>query len=1173
MAGLVPAGSESAAAPAPVLEGWLMKRSKTLHVWRPRWLALWSDPAHRQSLDASTDIRGKACSESFALARVLSAKAVRDAYFGRPHCFVIQYIEGDEVGSALELEATFVASSSSSRVTARGSLGSVAARSSNANAIKRRDVGLQASSDSERAAWLEAVLKGAREVAEAVAKARVAAATAAEAEVEAKRRANQPKGEDSNAERNEDPEGRCKGKGKSKGPPAPSSGKGKVGSSLPPPPLILGAGKGGNAKGTSKGGKGVPSLNLSGLNSASPQDGPSPFRSARGAPSLPLGRRMGLKDGGEMRPITARGEPGGSIFDDLLEEGQRTGRGKRMADIEALRKVFQQAPAQPPSNGAMTARAVLQTRRRVPESTVLSQKEAQNMAIVLRAMPIRGQDLVNAVESLTPGTLDVERLERLAEALPTEEAMNSLRNFSGSEEALRDVERQMIPLARVTRLREHLRALRVAVELETQQERLTKHFRVLQAACGELRTSRTFRSVLAAVLVMFNYVNFGSTDLEDGARCFDITTLLRLKEFKASAGPFPNCHALHFIVMRLLSERADVAAGSLQSELGHVSKASELTLSDVKGVVASLQRDIQFLSAERSEHPTAYGGKALPAHQGCVVPPEDDFLKAGSKKTPRELEDVTCLSPPRSPQRRSEGRANSPRSSWFAGESDVTTSPPSQRETLCSPKTKSMFTQVRAWLRQRAGPEGNIDASMSVPPVSAPLGAPCATCLLVGDPDVHGGGVWRKVWAEVRAPGLLLLDDNCSPDSAHEGARYVAFAGAEVVPLSSPLASLEARDASETQPYSFELQNVLMQGQLNSSGGSRLWLSADDALNAKRWCWALRALSMAPGAGFLWIHHGSGIWRRRWAMLLQGDASQPGSPPLFVWYRTPGELLRGEPPIGGIRIVEGVEVATFVERRSREAAKCPFGFKVISPNYQAEEAEASWLVPPPSSSSPRKGGKAAPGLPPSLTFLCASSQLDMERWVLLLRDREAAVASAIFKDRDHSSMGPSPIRDIFAWIATDLSRDATNGSEQEEERFGEVPSGRPPLALPGLRLSEALPTIAEVRPARISGASDSPARRRSMTEDSATTQGLDDGATSFTSDSSFAADEDEEDDDDPNADQNLPVHKLSQLLQRVEASAGQLTLGLNTTTNECRQLLTYFGQSPHDASLLLLSQQ
>jgi len=327
---------------------------------------------------------------------------------------------------------------------------------------------------------------------------------------------------------------------------------------------------------------------------------------------------------------------------------------------------------------------------------------------------------------------------------------------------------------------------------------------------------------------------------------------------------------------------------------------------------------------------------------------------------------------------------------------------------------------------------------------------------------------------------------------------------------------------------------------------------------------------VAPGAGFLWVSHGSGIWRWRWATLCSSRVE--GSTRLLVWYRTPGEMLRGEQPIGGVQLGGRIEVQTFVETGSKEAIRRPFGFKVTVLGDDAE-AKATW---------------ASQVVQPSVTSLCATSQADMEQWIKALHGVNARAARRRLSTQDFATFisdapemtprkremkaDPSEpktprLQDIFEFIGLDPA---------------ELPLGATPRDTPASPRHPTSPRRAPVSPRRalVTGA------RASLTQHqqrSTTTVTITEESDETDTCSSVSSDEGS-DDGDSDAERShqtprrshegdLPIHQLGLLAQRLDASVGQLTQGLNAATAECRRLLTYFRQQSHDANPLLLQQQ
>lgn len=110
----------------PLLEGWVMKRSKRLHIWRRRWASLWVTGSGER-LDFSVHRDYTHVTESFPLRCIRAVRAVSDFHYRRPSCMFVECITSATVDE-----------------------------------IACRLIGLQFDSDEERDSWLAAVSRASR---------------------------------------------------------------------------------------------------------------------------------------------------------------------------------------------------------------------------------------------------------------------------------------------------------------------------------------------------------------------------------------------------------------------------------------------------------------------------------------------------------------------------------------------------------------------------------------------------------------------------------------------------------------------------------------------------------------------------------------------------------------------------------------------------------------------------------------------------------------------------------------------------------------------------------------------------------------------------------------------------------------------------------------------------
>ena len=366
------------------------------------------------------------------------------------------------------------------------------------------------------------------------------------------------------------------GKGRGKGPPLPSKGakglKGAGKGAPPVPPLPLGKGKG----------KAQPKAS---------------------AKSLPFGKRLNMKDSGAL-PQTARGERGEqpSIFQGLFAKRA----GQAQEDIETLRSLFSENKASASSSTGKGAPSLSPGTSATPRK-IFPDAVARNCQIVLRGLPLRGQDLFEAVRLLEPGPLDQDQLERLAQMMPEPSLMIQLQVASEGPCPLRDAEQALVPFSQLGRLQERLKALTLAANLQPQELRLMGQMQAVREACAQMRESSSLKHILATVLVMYNYVNFGQVERAE-ARAFDIANLLHLNEFRADRGaPFPKFTALHYVAMRLLADESAKSVRTLQAELGRVAEAAGICLRYIGTSIEQLVEDIRKLREEQRANATLYG--------------------------------------------------------------------------------------------------------------------------------------------------------------------------------------------------------------------------------------------------------------------------------------------------------------------------------------------------------------------------------------------------------------------------------------------------------------------------------------------------------------------------------------------------------------------------------------
>lgn len=111
---------------AILMQGWVLKRSKKLHLWRRRWAMLRLDSS-QERLCFATKQRGGRDSESFPLVAVRAVRAVSEEHYGRPHCLYVECVTTASI-----------------------------------DGVRSRLVGMQFESDEDRDAWVLSIARTAR---------------------------------------------------------------------------------------------------------------------------------------------------------------------------------------------------------------------------------------------------------------------------------------------------------------------------------------------------------------------------------------------------------------------------------------------------------------------------------------------------------------------------------------------------------------------------------------------------------------------------------------------------------------------------------------------------------------------------------------------------------------------------------------------------------------------------------------------------------------------------------------------------------------------------------------------------------------------------------------------------------------------------------------------------
>eukprot|EP00928_Gymnodinium_smaydae_P003218 TRINITY_DN11148_c0_g1_i1.p1 TRINITY_DN11148_c0_g1~~TRINITY_DN11148_c0_g1_i1.p1 ORF type:complete len:722 (+),score=161.02 TRINITY_DN11148_c0_g1_i1:173-2338(+) len=563
-------------------------------------------------------------------------------------------------------------------------------------------------------------------------------------------------------------------KSKSAPPPPAAKAAGKAkGKGAPPPPPPKGKGKG-------KKGKGAQSA-------------------ARTADALPIGRRLTLRTLADKSAVEAFAAvvAAGPEGDGTLKTSPRLV-DPTAVDLDALKSAFAPAPKAAAAGGGGGRRGSDAGLRARPSKAaaveLLPRDVAQNIAIIFKKMRVDTVAMAAALDRLAPEAcaFTADEAERLIHALPSLEMLHKLAAYGDGEHGddpslLRDVERQLLPLASLSRLTQRLRLLSLAKTLETRLSDAVTQLSLVQAACSAVRSSGLFRDLLQVVVVVFNYVNFGDAPLPaDGdaehsstTHNVDVQSLMRLKDTQAYDGPFPRYNMLHFCLDQLLQQRQESSRGEFEEELRVVSDAAGVSLVQSHNALSQLREELAFVRNELTGHREHYEPAVFEA-SGTVALPEPLPAEVEAETGPLEF---SMLS--------DEGAKEE--------QCDVTRTESETRRGFFA-HIAGLFVDSLSFLEQWR--EGTAVWG---------LANPCSEAIMHEDgvPPPPGmlrrlrpSGEVRRYWCEVRASLLVMY--RIEGTQIYGTMSYVTLPGAEVWHLNSLYASEHARALADHYAHGLE---------------------------------------------------------------------------------------------------------------------------------------------------------------------------------------------------------------------------------------------------------------------------------------------------------------------------------------------------------------------------------
>ncbi|XP_066562772.1 protein diaphanous homolog 3 isoform X1 [Amia ocellicauda] len=230
-------------------------------------------------------------------------------------------------------------------------------------------------------------------------------------------------------------------------------------------------------------------------------------------------------------------------------------------------------------------------KKRIKELKVLEPKIAQNLSIFLGSFRMPYEEIKRMVIEVDEEQLTESMIQNLVKHLPEQEQLNALVKFKNEYPKLSEPEQFGVVMSGVKKLRPRLNAILFKLQFEEQVNNIRPDIMAVNAACEEIRKSKSFNKLLELVLLMGNYMNSGSRNAQSYG--FDLSSLCKLKDTKSAD---QKTTLLHFLA-EVCEERVPEVL-KFVDDFQHVDKASRVSAENLEKNLKQMEKQIQQLEKD-----------------------------------------------------------------------------------------------------------------------------------------------------------------------------------------------------------------------------------------------------------------------------------------------------------------------------------------------------------------------------------------------------------------------------------------------------------------------------------------------------------------------------------------------------------------------------------------------
>uniref|UniRef100_A0A8C4EUY6 Diaphanous-related formin 3 n=1 Tax=Dicentrarchus labrax TaxID=13489 RepID=A0A8C4EUY6_DICLA len=213
-----------------------------------------------------------------------------------------------------------------------------------------------------------------------------------------------------------------------------------------------------------------------------------------------------------------------------------------------------------------------------------------HVAIFLGSFRMPYQEIRRMIVEVDEEQLTEPMIQNLVKHLPEQEQLNALAKYKNEYANLSEPEQFGVVMSSVKRLRPRLSHILFRLQFEEQINNLRPDILAVNAACDEVRKSRSFGRLLELVLLLGNYMNAGSRNAQTYG--FDLSSLCKLKDTKSAD---QKTTLLHFLAQVCEEEFPNVI--KFVEDLEHVDRASRVSAENLEKSLRQMER--QLLQLER----------------------------------------------------------------------------------------------------------------------------------------------------------------------------------------------------------------------------------------------------------------------------------------------------------------------------------------------------------------------------------------------------------------------------------------------------------------------------------------------------------------------------------------------------------------------------------------------